>query len=311
MLLGAQVNPYLPHAQTVSAYPKTDNSPQMHHLDRHSLRNKTILVTGASRGIGLAIAKRAAQEGANIILLAKTAAPNPNLPGTLTSAATEVERAGGLAFAVTTDIRDDAAVLHAISAGAERFGGIDVLVNNASAISLTSTLDTPMKRVDLMYSVNVRGTYACTQACLPHLMQSAKQGRNPHILTLSPPLNMKPRWLAPHLAYTIAKYGMSMCTLGHAEELRSLGIGVNSLWPRTTIATAALRMVPGTDTARSRTPEIVADAAYLILTSDARVVTGNFFIDDAVLAAHGITDLTRYRINDEADMLDLDLFLDP
>lgn len=278
--------------------------------DRHSLRDKTILVTGASRGIGLAIAKRAAQEGAKIILLAKTTTPDPRLPGTLASAAAEVEQAGGLAFPIATDIRDDTAVLDAVNAGAERFGGIDVLVNNASAISLASTVDTPMKRVDLMYGVNVRGTYACTRACLPHLMQSAEQGRNPHILTLSPPLNMKAGWFAPHLAYTITKYGMSMCTLGHAEELRASGIGVNSLWPRTTIATAALRMVPGTDVARSRRPEIVADAACLILASDARAVTGNFFIDDIVLAAHGITDLSRYRVNDEADDFDLDLFLE-
>lgn len=274
------------------------------------MRDKTILVTGASRGIGLAIAKRAAQEGARIILLAKTTAPHANLPGTLASAASEIEEAGGLALPIATDIRDDAAVLDAVNAGAERFGGIDALVNNASAISLTSTVDTPMKRVDLMFSVNVRGTYACTRACLPHLMHSAERDRNPHILTISPPLNMKPRWFAPHLAYTIAKYGMSMCTLGHAEEFRGLGIGVNSLWPRTTIATAALRMVPGTDIARSRTPEIVADAARLILTSDARLVTGNFFTDEAVLAAHGFTDLSRYRVDHEAANFDLDLFLD-
>jgi citronellol/citronellal dehydrogenase len=261
-----------------------------------SLKGKTLFITGASRGIGLAIATRAARDGANIILVAKTTEPNPKLPGTLGSAAAEIEAAGGQALAVQTDIRDEEAVARAVAAGIERFGGIDILVNNASAINLTPTAATPMKRFDLMMGVNARGTYCCTQACLPALTASAKAGRNPHVLTMSPPLSMKDHWFAPHVAYTMAKYGMSMCTLGHAREFRKLGIAVNSLWPRTAIATAALQMIPGVDTNKCRTPEILSDAAHLILTSDAATTSGNFFIDDTLLAEHGVTDFDRYSV---------------
>jgi citronellol/citronellal dehydrogenase len=261
-----------------------------------SLKGKTLFITGASRGIGLAIATRAARDGANIILVAKTTEPNPKLPGTLGSATAEIEAAGGQALAVQTDIRDEEAVARAVAAGIERFGGIDILVNNASAINLTPTAATPMKRFDLMMGVNARGTYCCTQACLPALTASAKAGRNPHVLTMSPPLSMKDHWFAPHVAYTMAKYGMSMCTLGHAREFRKLGIAVNSLWPRTAIATAALQMIPGVDTNKCRTPEILSDAAHLILTSDAATTSGNFFIDDTLLAEHGVTDFDRYSV---------------
>jgi citronellol/citronellal dehydrogenase len=261
-----------------------------------SLKGKTLFITGASRGIGLAIATRAARDGANIILVAKTTEPNPKLPGTLGSAAAEVEAAGGQALAVQTDIRDEEAVARAVAAGIERFGGIDILVNNASAINLTPTAATPMKRFDLMMGVNARGTYCCTQACLPALTASARAGRNPHVLTMSPPLSMKDHWFAPHVAYTMAKYGMSMCTLGHAREFRKLGIAVNSLWPRTAIATAALQMIPGVDTNKCRTPEILSDAAHIILTSDAATTSGNFFIDDTLLAEHGVTDFDRYAV---------------
>jgi citronellol/citronellal dehydrogenase len=261
-----------------------------------TLQGKTLFVTGASRGIGLAIAKRAAADGANIVLVAKTTEPNPKLPGTLYSAAEEIEAAGGKALPVPTDIRDENAVAAAVAAGVQRFGGIDILVNNASAISLTPTPATPMKRFDLMFGVNVRGTYCCTQACLEQLVKSAQAGRNPHVLNMSPPLSMKAHWFKAHTAYTMAKYGMSMCTLGHSAEFEKLGIGVNSLWPRTAIATAALQMIPGADTAKCRTPEILADAAYLIVTSNARQTTGNFFIDDELLARHGITNLEQYSV---------------
>lgn len=261
-----------------------------------TLKGQTLFITGASRGIGLAIAKRAAQDGANIVLVAKTTEPNPKLPGTLYSAAEEVQAAGGQALPVQTDIRDEDAVARAVAAGIERFGGIDILVNNASAINLTPTAATPMKRFDLMMGVNARGTYCCTQAALPALIKSAQAGRNPHILNMSPPLSMKDHWFAPHVAYTMAKYGMSMCTLGHAREFRKHGIGVNSLWPRTAIATAALQMIPGVDTNKCRVPEILSDAAYFILTSDAKATSGNFFIDDELLAQHGITDLDRYAV---------------
>jgi citronellol/citronellal dehydrogenase len=213
-------------------------------MPEKSLAGKTLFVTGASRGIGLAIATRAARDGARIVLVAKTVEPNPKLPGTLGSAAAQIEAAGGQALVVPTDIRDDAAIAAAVRAATECFGGVDILINNASAISLTPTPATSMKRFDLMFDVDVRGTYACTQACLETLTRSAQAGRNPHILNLSPPLSMQPRWFAPHLAYTMAKYGMSMCTLGHAREFRDLGIAVNSLWPRTVIATAALQVVP-------------------------------------------------------------------
>jgi citronellol/citronellal dehydrogenase len=261
-----------------------------------NLQGKTLFITGASRGIGLAIAKRAARDGANIVIAAKTTDPNPKLPGTIYSAAAEIEAAGGKALAVQTDIREEASVLAAVELAVQAFGGIDILVNNASAISLTPTPATPMKRFDLMFGVNVRGTYLCTQACLPHLVKSAQAGRNPHVLNMSPPLSMKEHWFKNHTAYTMAKYGMSECTLGHAGEFRPLGIAVNSLWPRTAIATAALQMIPGADLSKCRKPEILSDAAYLILTSDARTTSGNFFIDDTLLAQHGVTDLEKYSV---------------
>ena len=261
-----------------------------------TLQGKTLFITGASRGIGLAIALRAARDGANIVIAAKTAETNPKLPGTIHSAAAEIEAAGGHALALQTDIRDEANVLASVEQAVARFGGIDILVNNASAISLTPTPATPMKRFDLMFGVNVRGTYLCTQACLPQLIKSAQAGRNPHVLNMSPPLSMREHWFSPHVAYTMAKYGMSECTLGHAGEFRKFGIGVNSLWPRTAVATAALQMIPGVDLAKCRTPEILADAAYLILTRDAKTTTGNFFIDDALLAQHGVTDFDRYSV---------------
>lgn len=261
-----------------------------------SLHGKTLFITGASRGIGLAIGLRAARDGANVVIVAKTAEANPKLPGTIHSAAAEIEAAGGKALALQTDIRDEASVLAAVEQAVARFGGIDILVNNASAISLTPTDATPMKRFDLMFGVNVRGTYLCTQACLPQLKRAAQAGRNPHVLNMSPPLSMRERWFAPHVAYTMAKYGMSECTLGHAGEFRPFGIAVNSLWPRTAIATAALQMIPGAEIGKCRTPQILADAAWHILTSDARTTTGNFFIDDTLLAERGVTDLDRYAV---------------
>ncbi|MBL8301761.1 MAG: NAD(P)-dependent oxidoreductase [Ideonella sp.] len=275
-----------------------------------SLHGKTLFITGASRGIGLAIAKRAAADGANIVIAAKTSDPNPKLPGTIHSAAAEIEAAGGQALAVQTDIRDEASVLAAVEQAVARFGGIDILVNNASAISLTPTPATPMKRFDLMFGVNVRGTYLCTQACLPHLSAAARAGRNPHVLNMSPPLSMKPHWFRHHVAYTMAKYGMSECTLGHAAEFAPLGIAVNSLWPRTAIATAALQMIPGVDLARCRTPQILADAAWLVLTSDASTTTGQFFIDDTLLAQHGVTDFDRYSVTPGTTDFIPDFFVD-
>ncbi len=275
-----------------------------------SLKGKTLFITGASRGIGLAIALRAARDGANIVIAAKTAETNPKLPGTIHSAAAEIEAAGGHALALQTDIRDEANVLAAVERGAAHFGGIDILVNNASAISLTPTDATPMKRFDLMFGVNVRGTYLCTQACLAQLIRSAKAGRNPHVLNMSPPLSMREHWFAPHVAYTMAKYGMSECTLGHAGEFRKYGIGVNSLWPRTAIATAALQMIPGVDLGKCRTPQILADAAYLVLTSDARATTGNFFIDDALLAQHGVSDFDQYSVTPGTKDFIPDFFVD-
>ncbi len=274
-----------------------------------NLAGKTIFISGGSRGIGLAIVKRAAADGANVAIAAKTVEPNPKLPGTIHSAAEEVEAAGGKALAIACDIRDEQQVVAAAKKTAETFGGIDILVNNASAISLTSTEATPMKRFDLMFGVNVRGTFVCTQACLPYLKQSAERKRNPHILTLSPPLNMNPRWFAPHVAYTMAKYGMSMCVLGHAAEFRQYGIAVNALWPRTVIHTAALQMIPGIKPEHCRTPEIMADAAYQVLISDAHATTGNFFIDDEVLKKAGITDLGKYSVVPGSRELMPDLFL--
>jgi citronellol/citronellal dehydrogenase len=258
-----------------------------------SLAGKTLFVTGASRGIGLAIARRAAADGANVVVAAKTTEPHPKLPGTIHTAAAEIEAAGGRALAVACDIRSEEQVEAAVAAGVERFGGIDVLVNNASAISLTGTLETPMKRFDLMFGVNVRGTFLCSQKCLPHLLAAA----NPHILNLSPPLNLDPKWFAGHVAYTMAKYGMSMCVLGMAEELRDRGVAVNALWPRTAIATAAIAMIGGESMLEhTRRPEILADAAHWILTRPARETTGNFFIDDEVLERAGVADLDRYAV---------------
>jgi len=275
-----------------------------------TLAGKTLFVTGGSRGIGLAIALRAARDGANVAIAAKTSDPHPKLPGTIHSAAAEIEAAGGRALPLLCDIRDDTAVAGAVAATVERFGGIDILVNNASAISLTGTLATPMKRFDLMFGVNVRGTYACSQACLPHLLRAAAAGRNPHILTLSPPLNLDPKWFAPHVAYTMAKYGMSMCVLGMAEEFRGAGIAVNALWPRTVIATAAIAMIPGASEqlARMRKPEIMADAAHAVLTRDARTTTGHFFLDEEVLRESGVTDFAAYAVKPGAPLLP-DLFL--
>ena len=275
-----------------------------------SLKGRTLFITGASRGIGLAIARRAAQDGANIVIAAKTTEANPRLPGTIHSAAAEIVAAGGQALAVQTDIRDEASVLAAMAQAVAHFGGIDILVNNASAISLTPTPATPMKRFDLMFGVNVRGTFLCTQAALPHLVKSAQAGRNPHVLNMGPPLSMKEHWFKNHTAYTMAKYGMSMCTLGHAGEFRPHGIAVNSLWPRTAIATAALQMIPGVDVGRCRKPEILADAAYLILTSDARSTSGNFFIDDELLSQHGVIDLGRYSVTPGTTDFIPDFFVD-
>lgn len=271
----------------------------------NSLKGKTLFITGASRGIGLAIARRAARDGANIVIAAKSALANPKLPGTIHSAAAEVEAAGGNALPLQVDIRDEESVVAAVAEAVKQFGGIDILVNNASAIWLRGTAETPMKRYDLMHQVNARGTFLCSQACLPYLKQAA----NPHILNLSPPLSMDPKWFSPHVAYTMAKYGMSLCVLGMAAEFRDIGIAVNALWPRTLIATDALNMIPGVNTENARTPEIVADAAHAILTTPSRKQTGGFLIDDEVLAAQGVTNLDRYAVSPGKPLLP-DLFLD-
>jgi citronellol/citronellal dehydrogenase len=258
-----------------------------------TLAGKTLFITGASRGIGKAIALRAARDGANIVIAAKTTEAHPKLPGTIYSAAKEVEEAGGKALPCVVDIRDEAQIAAAVAKAVETFGGIDILINNASAISLTGTVATTMKRYDLMHGVNTRGTFACSQACIPHLRKAS----NPHILNNSPPLNMEPRWFGPHVAYTMAKFGMSMCVLGMAEELKPEGIAVNALWPRTVIATSAVQnLLGGDETMRgSRTPEIMADAAYAILTRPSREFTGNFCIDDEILAQSGVTDFSKYQ----------------
>lgn len=259
-----------------------------------SLRNRTLFITGASRGIGHAIALRAAADGANIVIAAKTTTPHPKLPGTIYSAAEDVERVGGKALPVAVDIRDEAQVDAAIAAAVARFGGIDVLVNNASAISLTSTPNTPMKRFDLMHQVNTRGTFMCTQKALPHLARA----ENPHVLNLAPPLHstLSPKWFAPHVAYTMAKYGMTLCVLGMAEEFRAQGIAVNALWPRTAIDTEAIGLIAGAEgRRRTRSPQIMADAAHWVLTQPSRALTGQFLIDDEVLRGAGVTDLSPYR----------------
>ena len=273
-----------------------------------SLRGKTVFITGASRGIGLAIALRCARDGANVAIAAKTDRPHPKLPGTIHTAAREIEEAGGRALPLVCDIRFEDQVAAAVDATDTAFGGIDVCVNNASAIQLTGTLETEMKRFDLMHQVNTRGTFMVTKYCLPHLLEAD----NPHVLMITPPLDIGAEWFARHLAYTIAKYGMSLCVYGLAEEFREQGVAVNALWPRTTIATAAVRNVVGDEEMmrRSRTPEIVADAAYVMLTRPAREFTGNFCIDEAVLAEAGVTDLERYRV-DPTTELQGDLFLPP
>ena len=257
-----------------------------------SLKGKTLFVSGASRGIGLAIAKRAAEDGANIILAAKTAEEHPKLPGTIYTAAKEVIESGGKALPIVCDIRDEEQVRQAVNSGVEEFGGIDICVNNASAIQLTNTLQTDMKRYDLMHQVNSRGTFLVSKSCLPHLLKSD----NPHILNLSPPLDMHPKWFGPHVAYTMAKYGMSLCVLGMAEEFKEQGVAVNALWPRTAIATAAIKNALGGDAIMniSRFPEIMGDAAYTILTKPSKEFTGNFCIDDTVLADNGVTDFSVY-----------------
>ena len=270
-----------------------------------TLNGKTLFITGASRGIGLAIAERAARDGANVVIAAKSSVAKPKLPGTIHTAAAAVEAAGGRALALQVDIREEGEVVAAVARAADAFGGIDILVNNASAIWLRGTLDTPMKRWDLMHQVNARGSFLCAQACLPYLRKAA----NPHILMLAPPPSLDPKWFGPHVAYTIAKYGMSLCVLGMAEEFREEGIAVNALWPRTIIATDALNMIPGVSAANARTPAIVADAAHAILTTPSRERSGRFLIDDEVLAANGMRDFDRYAVAPGQPLLP-DLFLE-
>jgi len=270
-----------------------------------SLHGKTLFITGASRGIGLAIALRAARDGANVAVAAKSNVANPKLPGTIHSAAEAIEAAGGQALPLRCDIRDEDDVQAAVDATVDRFGGIDILVNNASAILLKGIAETPLKRFDLMQQVNVRGSFACAQACLPHLQRAS----NPHILTLAPPPNLDERWWAPHVGYTLAKMGMSFLTLGLAGELRAQGIAVNALWPRTVIATDALKMIPGVQPQHCRTPDIVADAAHAILTSPAKSFTGRFVIDEELLRERGETDFEQYAVEPGQPLLP-DLFLD-
>lgn len=271
-----------------------------------TLRGKTLVMSGGSRGIGLAIALRAAADGANLVLLAKTATPHPKLEGTIYTAAEEIEQAGGQALPVVGDVRNEEDVRGAVDQAVERFGGIDIVLNNASAIDLSGVEDQDMKRYDLMQDINTRGTFLLSKTAIPHLRKAA----NPHILTLSPPLNLAPHWPGRHLGYTLSKYGMSLCTVGLAHEFADAGIAANSLWPRTLIDTAAVRnLIGGAD--KARTPQIMADAAYAVLTRDAKQCTGNHFIDDEVLAAEGVTDLSVYRAADSDAELELDIFLDP
>lgn len=269
------------------------------------LRGKTLFITGASRGIGLAIALRAARDGANVAVAAKSSVANPKLPGTIHTAARAIEEAGGRALAIQCDIREEEQVRAAVAQTVEHFGGIDILVNNASAIWLRGTLDTPMKRFDLMQQVNARGTFLCSQACLPHLLKSA----NPHILTLAPPPNLDPKWWAPHTGYTLAKMGMSFVMLGLAAEFGSQGVAVNALWPRTVIATDAINMIPGVDIANCRKPDIVADAAHAILVTPSRELCGRFVIDEDILRERGVSDFSGYAV-DALQTLLPDLFLD-
>ena len=271
------------------------------------LRNRTLFITGASRGIGLAIALRAARDGANVVVAAKTAEPHPKLPGTIYTAARAIEEAGGRALPMVVDVREESEVAAAVDKAVATFGGIDILVNNASAISLTGTLQTPVRIYDRMMTVNARGTFVASQACLPHL----KRAENPHILNLSPPLNMDARWFAPHVAYTMAKYGMSLCVLGMSREFAADGVAVNALWPRTAIATAAIEFAVGNEAMLRfcRKPEIVADAAHVILSGRSRERTGQFLIDDEVLAAAGVHDFDQYQVEPGAPLV-LDFFLD-
>jgi len=266
-----------------------------------SLNGKTVFITGGSRGIGLAIALRLAADGANVAIAAKTAEPHPKLPGTIYTSVDEIEKAGGKGLPIVCDIRFEDQVKAAVDKTVETFGGIDICINNASAIQLTGTLQTDMKRYDLMHSINTRGTFLTSKTCIPHLLNSD----NPHILNLSPPLDMNPKWFANHVAYTMAKYGMSLCVLGMAAEFKSKGVAVNALWPRTTIATAAVANLLGGDrmVQASRTPEIIADAAHLILTKPAREFTGNFCIDDTLLVENGFTDFDKYRVNPSVNLM--------
>ena len=279
----------------------TDGDAGMTKGSSATLAGRTLFITGGSRGIGLAIAKRAARDGANVAIAAKTAEPHPKLPGTIHTAAEEIEAAGGKALPLVCDIRDDTAVEAAVARTVETFGGIDICINNASAISLTTTENTDMKRFDLMHQINTRGTFMVSKVCVPHL----KLSDNPHILNLSPPLDMSPKWFSGHVAYSIAKYGMSLCVLGMAGEFVRAGIAVNALWPRTTIATAAIaNIVGGDDMVRSsRKPEIVADAAHVILTRAARQFTGQFHIDDDVLWEAGVRDFDQYRVDPTRDLM--------
>ena len=273
-----------------------------------TLKGKTVFITGGSRGIGLAIALKCARDGANITISAKTAKPHPKLEGTIYKSVEEIEAAGGQGLACQVDIRDEDMVNDAVAKTVYKFGGIDILINNASAISLTPTLETEMKRYDLMHSVNTRGTFMVSKACIPHLLKSDNQ----HVLNISPPLNMEAKWFGPHVAYTMAKFGMSMCVLGMAKEFKKQGIAFNALWPRTTIATAAIKNLLGGETAMrgSRKPDIMADAAHIILTRDAKVHSSNFYIDDEVLASEGIKDLSAYAVDPNATLLP-DFFVDP
>ncbi|QJR14586.1 SDR family oxidoreductase [Usitatibacter palustris] len=275
-----------------------------------TLKGKTLFITGASRGIGREIAIRAGKDGANVVIASKTSDPHATLKGTIHSVAAEVDAAGGKGLAIQLDVRDDAAIDAAIKQAADKFGSLDILINNASAISLTPTLETPAKRYDLMLTVNARATFLCSRAAIPYLKESAKAGRNPHILTMSPPLSMKPEWFQHYTAYTMSKYGMSMCTLGMSAEFAKDGIAVNSLWPRTTIATAAVEVhFPEEILKASRTPEIMADAAHVILTSESRKTTGNFFIDEKVLREAGVKDFERYALNPGTELFQ-DIFVD-
>ena len=275
-----------------------------------NLTGKRVFITGGSRGIGLAIALRAAKDGASVAIAAKTIETNPKLPGTIFTAAEDIRAAGGQALPIKCDIRDEEQIANAIAQTVAEFGGIDILINNASAINLTRTEQTPAKRFDLMFDVNVRGTFLTSQAAIPHLRKSAEEDRNPHILNLAPPLSMNPKWFKNNLAYTMAKYGMSMCVLGMSEEFRRDGIAVNALWPRTAIDTAALAMIPGVDLGTCRKPEILADAAYVIINRISRDCSGNFFIDDEVLASEGITDLDPYSVVPGTKDFLTDFFLD-